>query len=81
LTAKPSKSKANRAVAHADLKPANLRMVNGRLVGPTLADPGMEAAVKRAQKKLFPTREAAIEHFRKQGVLTRSGKLTKAYGG
>jgi hypothetical protein len=82
MTAKHStNSKTNRAAAHADLKPANLRVVNGRLVGPTLADPGMQAAVKRAEKKLFPTREAAIEHFRKQGVLTKSGKLTKAYGG
>ncbi len=82
MTGKPSmKTESERASAHADLKPSNLRMVNGRLVGPTLADPGMEAAIKRAQGKLFPNREAAIKHFRKQGVLTKSGKLTKAYGG
>lgn len=58
-----------------------LHVVGGRLVGPTLADPGMEVMVRQAATRLFPSRAATIEHFRKQGVLTRSGKLTKAYGG
>lgn len=71
---------SDRPGAHADLKQSALRMVNGRVVGQTLADL-TPAEVKKAQTKLFPTREAAIEHFRKQGVLTKGGKLTKAYGG
>ncbi len=82
---KPSKQERNRVSerpnAHAVPKDNNLRVVNGRLVGPTLADPGMDAAIKKAQNRLFPTREAAIEHFHKIGVLTKTGKLTKNYGG
>ncbi|MNL07223.1 hypothetical protein D3C87_1278940 [compost metagenome] len=58
-----------------------LRLVNGRLVGPTLADPGMDAKIEEAQRRLFPTREATIEYFHKRGVLTRTGKLTRAFGG
>ena len=58
-----------------------LRVVNGRLVGPTLADPGMAKKVRDAQRRMFPTRQAFIDHFHKQGVLTPSGKLTKRYGG
>ncbi len=72
---------SERPNAHALTKDKQLRMVNGRLVGPTLADPGMETAIKQAQKRLFPTREAAIEHLRKSGALTKTGKLTKNYGG
>lgn len=59
----------------------DIKVVNGRLVGPTLADPGMEQKILAAQKRMFPTREAAIQHFSKKGVLTPTGHLTKAYGG
>ncbi|MBU1358840.1 MAG: hypothetical protein KKC79_08710 [Gammaproteobacteria bacterium] len=58
-----------------------VHIVDGRVVGPTLADPGMAKKVKEAQHRLFPDRKAALAHFRKQGVLTPSGNLTKAYGG
>lgn len=58
-----------------------VHVVNGRVVGPTLADPGMLQKVNEAQSRMFPDRQAAIEHFRKQGVLTPAGNLTKAYGG
>lgn len=58
-----------------------IRLVNGRLIGPTLADPGMDAKIEEAQRRMFPTREAAIAHFHKRGVLTRGGKLSKAFGG
>ena len=67
---------------HAKPEPNDtLRIVNGRLVGPTLADPGMDEKVRDAQHRMFPPRQAAIDHFRKRGVLTRTGKLTKNYGG
>lgn len=58
-----------------------VKVVNGRLVGPTLADPGMDQKILAAHKRMFPTREAAIKHFSKKGVLTPTGHLTKAYGG
>ncbi|WP_286374588.1 hypothetical protein [Variovorax saccharolyticus] len=41
----------------------------------------MDKKVKDAQQRMFPNRQAAIEHFRKRGVLTRNGNLTKVYGG
>lgn len=67
---------------HANLETNDaVRIVNGRLVGPTLADPGMDEKVRDAQHRMFPTRQAAIDHFRKRGILTRTGKLTKNYGG
>lgn len=56
-----------------------VRIVGGRLVGPSLADPGMDARIEQAQHDLFPTRQAAIDHFKKLGVLTPAGRLTKAY--
>lgn len=58
-----------------------VKVVNGRLVGPTLADPGMDRKILAAQRSMFPTREAAIAHFQKRGVLTATGNLTKAFSG
>lgn len=58
---------------------AGVRLINGRVIGPTLADPGMDKVVDAAQRRMFPTRQAAIEHFRKRGVLTSTGNLTKAF--
>lgn len=58
-------------------KTATVHAVNGRLVGPTLADPGMEKKVQQAQDRMFPNRQAVIDHFHKRGVLTRSGNLSK----
>jgi hypothetical protein len=58
-----------------------VRLVNGRVIGPTLADPGMDKKVHDAERRLFPNRQAAIDHFHKRGVLTANGNLTKAYGG
>lgn len=58
-----------------------IHVVNGRLVGPTLADPGMDERIRAAQKSMFPDREAALAYFKKRGVLTAAGNLTKAFGG
>lgn len=81
-SAKQSDARASeRASAHAIVKDSARHVVNGRLVSRTIADSNMQAAVKRAEKQMFPNREAALEHFRKKGVLTPTGKLTKAYGG
>ena len=69
----PSKSKA--------ITPRPVVMIGGRLVGPTLADPELQEAVKKAAESLLPNREAAIKYFVKRGVFTPTGKLTKRAGG
>jgi hypothetical protein len=60
-------------------KTVAVHAINGRLVGPTLADPGMDEKVQEAQARMFPNRQAVIDHFHKRGVLTRAGNLTKGY--
>jgi hypothetical protein len=62
-------------------KTVTVHAVNGRIVGPTLADPSLAAKVNEAAHSMFPSREAALRHFQKRGVLTAKGNLTKAYGG
>lgn len=70
-----------RPSAHVVPKPAALRVVNGRLVGKTLADPDVQAAVKRASKIMFPDRESFIKEMHRRGVMTATGKVSKKYGG
>lgn len=76
-----SASASERANAHAVPKGSELRVVNGRLVGPTLNDPIVKkrlGALKTASRK---NPEKARDEYVKRGLITQSGKLTKAYGG
>jgi len=38
-------------------------------------------AAKRFNRKYLGTREKAIEQLKREGILTRSGKLSRNYGG
>lgn len=58
-----------------------VRVLNGRLVGPTLADPGMDKVIRAHIKENFPDRESKLRFLQKSGLLTKTGKLTKAYRG
>jgi len=73
--------KAGRAFAHAELKDAGLRVVNGRLVGPTLADPAVKKRLAASKSALREDPAKLRQEYVARGVLTKSGKLTKAYGG
>jgi flagellum-specific peptidoglycan hydrolase FlgJ len=75
-------ARVTKPAAHAvTKKDSNVRIVNGRMVSKTLADPEIKAQVESANKKMFPNREAFIKEMHRRGVLTRTGKLTKNYGG
>lgn len=72
---------SERANAHAVPKNSELRVVNGRLVGPTLNDPDVKKRLGALKSELRKNPEKARDEYVKRGLITQSGKLTKAYGG
>lgn len=72
---------SERAKAHAVPKNSELRVVNGRLVGPTLNDPDVKKRLGALKSELRKNPEKARDEYVKRGLITQSGKLTKAYGG
>lgn len=74
-------SAPQRANAHAVPKNSELRVVNGRLVGPTLNDPAVKKRLGALKSESRKNPEKARDEYVKRGLITQSGKLTKAYGG
>jgi hypothetical protein len=72
---------SERATAHAAPKNSELHVVNGRLVGPTLNDPAVKKRLHALKSETRKNPEKARDEYIKRGLITRSGKLTKAYGG
>mgnify|MGYP001184991146 CR=1 FL=1 len=54
---------------------------NGRLVSHTISEPAIKRLIEKqcAERRKDP--EALKEYYVKAGMLTKSGKLTKRYGG
>ena len=73
--------RVERPSAHALPKEQGLRMENGRLVGPTLNDPAVKKELSAFKAELRKDPEKLREWYVKNGLLTPTGKLTKAFGG
>lgn len=67
--------------AHAFENKGAVWIVDGRLVSKTLADPEIQQQLQADMKKKYPNKAAVIKEFQRRGILTPTGKLTKAYGG
>ena len=56
-------------------------IVNGRLVSLTLHDPKVKKELSSSQAELCKDPAALKAHYVKLGFITRTGKLTKRFGG
>lgn len=75
----PSHIKTRAAIAHA--APA-VRMATGkRMVSYSLADPEMTQRVEALQTRLRASPAAGTKLLKDVGILNRSGKLSKKFGG
>lgn len=54
---------------------------NGRLVSHTINEPSIKQAIEKQSAELRSNLDNLRAYYIKHGVLTKSGKLTKRYGG
>jgi hypothetical protein len=58
------------------------RMASGaRVMNYTLADPEMQPRIQALSKRLTGSKEESVKFLKKVGILNRSGKLSKNFGG
>lgn len=73
-----AKRRSDEIHGKAEVKTApKYRVVNGRVIGKSIADPGVQAEMKKLDKNVGSLRTFYVE----QGILTRAGKLSKRFGG
>ncbi|QTD44581.1 hypothetical protein [Ottowia testudinis] len=60
---------------------SGLWLVNGRLVSKTLSDPQVREAVNQSMTALRQDKDALRAYYVRMGILDKSGKLSKNYGG
>jgi len=73
-----AKRRTGEVHGRAEAKPApKIRVINGRVVAKSIADPDVQAEVKKLDKKVSSLRTFYVD----QGILTPAGKLAKRFGG
>lgn len=77
-----SYSCSERSSAHAIAdRDSQLRVVGGRVVSTSINDPSVRKRIEEAAAERRKSPEALRAHYVKLGFLTKTGKVTKRFGG